>query len=151
MDQTRLRGYLFGVLTAACWGTSPVFIRRGLEGLPSPLWGTMVGLSSAVSVYLLWLTWRRGWRRPEASIRAAMSFQVLAGVASGLGTIARTTAINLAPVVIVLPLTQTVSLFTPILAPLLLGRHLEQVTIKLIIGAICVVAGSALIIVGQNL
>lgn len=153
MDRTRLTGYLFGVLTAACWATSPIFIRIGLEGLPSPLWGVSVGLLAATGAYLIWLAARRQplpWGKWDRSVKGAIGFQALAGVAAALGQIGRTVAIDLAPVVVVIPLAQTTSLFTLIFAPLLLGRHLERVTFKLALGAVCVVIGSTLVMIGQN-
>jgi drug/metabolite transporter (DMT)-like permease len=62
--------------------------------------------------------------------------------------VARTIAIDVAPVVVVAPLVQTASLWTIVFAALMLGRHVEQVTPKLILGAVLVVAGAALVIVG---
>ena len=159
MGRRQSSGYLFGVLTALCWATSPVFIRKGLAGLPSSYWGVTVGLAAATAVYLVWLFSHMA-RRPERqrypsqispAIKAALLFQALAGVAAALGTLGRTMAIQLAPVVVAIPLAQTSSLFTLIFAPLILGRHIERVTFKLILGALLVVAGSALVIIGQNL
>jgi drug/metabolite transporter (DMT)-like permease len=153
MDRSRLTGYLFGVLTAVCWAISPIFIRKGLDGLPSPLWGVLVGLTSATSLYLLSLIVRRQawpWGQWDRTVKVAIGFQALAGALSALGQIGRTMAIDLAPVVVAIPLTQTTSLFTLIFAPLLLGRKVERVTFKLALGAVCVVIGSALVIFGQN-
>jgi drug/metabolite transporter (DMT)-like permease len=159
MERQQVSGYLFGVLAALCWATSPIFIRKGLAGLSSSYWGVTVGLAASTGVYLAWLIWR-GAGSPDEAVRrvplsqafkAALFFQALAGVAAALGTLGRTIAIQLAPVVVVIPLAQTSSLFTLIFAPLILGRRLERVTVKLILGALFVVAGSALVIVGQNL
>jgi DME family drug/metabolite transporter len=151
-----IAGYLHGIATAACWATSPIFIRKGLVGLPSPLWGVTIGLAVAAVGFALWLWLRRDQPGPGASrwsgldriIKLAIWFQVLAGLASGLGSVARTVAIDLAPVVVVVPLVQTASLWTIVFAWLLLGRHAERVTPKLIFGAVLVVAGAALVIVG---
>jgi drug/metabolite transporter (DMT)-like permease len=159
MERQQVSGIIFGVLTALCWATSPVFIRKGLVGLSSSYWGVTVGLGAATCVYLAWLFWSglRSAQNPlslaplSPAIKAALLFQALAGVAAALGTLGRTIAIQLAPVVVAIPLAQTSSLFMLIFASLFLGRHLERVTFKLILGALLVVAGSALVILGQNL
>jgi drug/metabolite transporter, DME family len=156
IERSMIAGYLFGIATAACWATSPILIRKGLVGLPSPLWGVSIGLAVAAVGFALWLWLRRTQPGPRASrwsgldrvIKVAIWFQVLAGLASGLGSVARTVAIDLAPVVVVVPLVQTASLWTIVFAWLLLGRHVERVTPKLIFGAVLVVAGAALVIVG---
>jgi len=158
VERRKVAGYLFGILTAACWATSPILIRKGLVGLPSPLWGVTVGLISATAIYVLWLVVRRppphlnllAWDRLKRPIRVAIGFQVLAGLVSALGSLGRTIAIDIAPVVVVVPLVQTTSLWTIVFASLMLGRHVDRVTPKLVLGAVLVVAGAALVIVGQS-
>jgi drug/metabolite transporter (DMT)-like permease len=158
IERSRLAGYWFGILTAACWAASPILIRRGLVGLPSPLWGVAIGLTCATAGFGLWM-WIRPpagslrippWRRLDRVIKLALWFLVLAGLASMLGSIGRTVAIDVAPVVVVVPLVQTTSLWTIVLAPPLLGRHVERITPRLVWGTILVVGGAALVIVGQN-
>lgn len=156
IQRSRIAGYLFGVATAACWATSPILIRKGLVGLPSPLWGVTVGLTVAAVAFAMWLWIRRPGPHLRTSaggaldrmIKVAIGFQVLAGLASGLGSVARTIAIDVAPVVVVVPLVQTASLWTIVFASLILGRHVERITPKLVLGAMLVVVGAALVIVG---
>lgn len=157
MERQRFVGYLFGVLTAACWATSPILIREGLKGLKSPIWGVTVGMSAAAVVTAVWLVIRRPpgtklWRSGTgwAALRGPMWFMLLAGALSGLGAVGRTISIKLAPVVVAIPLVQTTSFFTPVFAPLLLGKHVEHVPPRLLLGALLVVGGSALVIIGLN-
>jgi drug/metabolite transporter (DMT)-like permease len=156
IERTSIAGYLFGIATAACWATSPIFIKKGLVGLPSPLWGVTLGLVVATIAFAVWL-WvsrpepRQGissWRTMDRVIKVAIWFQVGAGLASAVGSVGRTIAIDVAPVVVVVPLVQTASLWTIVFAPLMLGRHVERVTPKLVFGAVLVVAGAAMVIVG---
>jgi drug/metabolite transporter (DMT)-like permease len=154
VDRRHVVGYVHGVLTAACWATSPILIRKGLVGLPSPLWGVTIGLGVAAIAFASWW-WALRRRLPPVRltdrnrvVRAAVGFQVLAGISSALGSVARTVAIDLAPVAVVIPLVQTTSLWTMVFASLLLGRHVEQVNPKLVLGGLLVVAGAALVIVG---
>ncbi|MEL6270575.1 MAG: hypothetical protein AAFR22_12265, partial [Chloroflexota bacterium] len=52
-----------GLITAFLWAISPIFIRLGLDELPSPLWGVAIGLTVNVFAYgiLLWVR-RSQWR-----------------------------------------------------------------------------------------
>ncbi len=144
-------GFLYGVLAALAFAISPVLIRKGLEGLPSPLWGTSIGVATAAVLYAIWLTLRRGWLRVEGPVRSVIWFQVFAGTASGLAVALRNIALNLAPINVVAPLNQTVTLFTLIFMPIFLGRGVEKVTGRLVIGVVCIVGGSVLVVVGQSL
>jgi drug/metabolite transporter, DME family len=155
VERTSIAGYLFGIATAACWATSPILIRKGLVGLPSPLWGVTLGLVVSTIAFAVWL-WvsrpeprgtLRSWKTNRL-VKVAIWFQVIAGLASAAGSVGRTVAIDLAPVVVVIPLVQTTSLWTIVFAPLMLGRHVERVTPKLVLGTVLVLAGAALVIVG---
>jgi drug/metabolite transporter (DMT)-like permease len=157
IDRRRATGYVFGVLTAACWAASPVFLRKGLTLVPDPLWAVTVGLAAATVPFLVWLVVLRPappvvLRGPnrDPGARHATRFLAMAGVAAAGGAVARTYAIDLAPIVVVVPLLQTTGLWTIVLAPPLLGRHVERVTRKLVLGTVLVVAGAALVIIGQN-
>jgi drug/metabolite transporter (DMT)-like permease len=143
-------GYLFGALTAVCWGTSPIFIRRGLEGLPSALWGIAIGLTTASIVVAGWVGVRiHRHRLTHVRVpREALWFMVLGGSLAALGSVSRTRAIDLAPVAVAISLAQTTSLFTLLFVPLFLGRHRERVTPRLFAGAALVVGGSVLIVWG---
>jgi drug/metabolite transporter, DME family len=154
VDRRHLAGYVYGMLTAACWAISPILIRKGLVGLPSPLWGVTIGLGVAAIAFASWCWAARGRLRPvrwvgmDRAIKAAVSFQVVAGLSSAVGSVARTVAIDLAPVAVVIPLVQTTSLWTIVFAHLLLGRQVERVNPKLVLGGILVVLGAALVIAG---
>jgi drug/metabolite transporter (DMT)-like permease len=154
VDRRHMAGYVYGMLTAACWATSPILIRRGLVGLPSPLWGVTIGLSVAAIAFgsWWWAASRRlqpvRWAPMDAAIKAAVGFLVLAGISSAIGSVSRTEAIDIAPVVVVIPLVQTTSLWTIVFSSMFLGRHVERVNLKLVLGAVLVVGGAALVIVG---
>lgn len=89
-------------------------------------------------------------REKSALLRAAVGFEVLAGVLAAIGAVARATVIDLTPVAVAISLTQTTSLFALLLAPLLLGRHVERITSRLALGAILVVASSVLVVISLN-
>ena len=140
------RGALFGLGAALCWSISPVFIRNGLQGLPSPLLGVTVGMITCVVAYGVLLPFRRGPAHSQPIPRDALFFQLLAGVLVGLSTWARWIALDLAPVGVVVALGRLSVPVVMLLAPLIVGQHLERVTIRLWLGAALIVGGSLLLI-----
>ena len=96
-------GVTFGLGAAVCWGTSPIFIRWGLEGLPYPLVGVTVGLMATALAYGTVL----GILRPGRMIPAAnRRILVLAGSVVAVAIAALWMALSLAPVAVVLALAQ---------------------------------------------
>lgn len=151
MTSSALKGYSFGLLAALCWSISPVLFRKGLDGAPSPWWGTALGLFLSGIIYLSWFTFKNGWPTRNEVERSAVAFQICGGIAAGLGVSSRNLALLIAPAVVVVPLSQTTALFTLLLAPLILGRNVERVNARLIVGILILLAGSVLIVIGQNL
>lgn len=140
------RAALFGLGAALCWSISPIFIRNGLEGLASPLLGVTTGMIVCVAAYGLALLFRRGQSRKTPIPRDALLFQVVAGALVGLSTWARWIALDLAPVGVVLALGRLSVPVVILLAPLLVGQHLERVTARVWLGAALIVGGSLLLI-----
>ena len=145
-DRYPWKSSLFGLGTAMCWGISPVFIRRGLNGLPSPLLGVTVGLLAAVAAYgIAILSTRRRLislpRSPEA-----LAWKGAAGVLVGLSIWTRWYALSLVPVAVVLGLGLLSVPTVILLAPLLVGQHLERVTARVVGGSGVVLAGALVLI-----
>lgn len=136
------RGALFGLGTALAFSISPIFIRHGLEDLPSPLLGVTVGMIASTLAYGLILLFRSGASQGEAIPRRAMLLQLAAGALVGLSTWARWVALDLAPVGVVLALGRMSVPVVILLSPILVGKHLERVTARVWLGAALIVAGS---------
>lgn len=136
---------LFGVGTAVCFAVSAIFIRSGLEGLPSPLLGVTVGMAITAISYGVLLLFRRRQIQQGAIPRDALLFQVAAGAAVGLSTWARWIALTMAPVAVVMTLGRLNVPVVLLLAPLLVGRKAEQVTIRVWLGAGLIIAGALLL------
>lgn len=139
------RGSLYGLGTALCFSFSSIFIRFGLEGLDSPLLGVTVGMVISAFVYGLMLFFRQG----KASFSAlkslpnkTLALQILAGILVGVSTWARWTAIESAPVGVVIALGRLSIPVILILAPYLVGRGLERVTARVWLGAGLILAGA---------
>ena len=151
MKGEQIKGYLYGTLTALCWAISPIFIRRGLEGLPSSIWGTAVGLVVAAGLYGLWFLLRDRSDAPVLISRRAATWQILGGLASGLGILFRNLALDTTQVAIVIALAQGSALFTLLFGPLLLAGALrERITPRIVFGVFAILAGSGLIILGRT-
>ncbi|MEJ2733896.1 MAG: EamA family transporter [Anaerolineae bacterium] len=139
------RNSLFGLGTAICFAVSAIFIRNGLEELPSPLLGVSVGMIITTVVYGVVLLFRRKQIHQGPIPRDAWLFQVAAGAMVGLATWARWIALDLAPVAVVMTLGRTNVPVVIFLAPLLVGRKAERVTARVWLGAALIVAGAVVL------
>jgi len=139
------RNSLFGLGTAICFAISAIFIRNGLEGLPSPLLGVSTSMVATAVVYGVVLLFRRGRVRQDPIPPKAWLFQIAAGVIGGLATWARWVALDMAPVAVVMTLGRLNVPVVILLAPLLVGRKAERVTARVWLGAALIVAGAVLL------
>jgi uncharacterized membrane protein len=139
------RNSLFGIGTAICFAISAVFIRNGLESLPSPLLGVTVGMVIPSVVYGVVLLFRRKKIRRGSIPKDAWLFQMAAGTIVGLSTWARWIALDMAPVAVVMALGRVNVPVVIFLAPLLVGRKAERVTPRVWLGAALIVAGTVLL------
>jgi drug/metabolite transporter (DMT)-like permease len=143
------RGSLFGLGTAACWAISPLLIREGLREVPAPVLGVTISMLAATvpQGIVVALRRRRGLGGPARW--DALALKLTAGVLVGLSTWTRweALALTLTPVAVVLAL-GLLSVPTVILvAPPLAGRHEEPITMRIVLGAALVVAGSLVLVV----
>lgn len=133
---------LFGIGTAICFAVSAIFIRSGLEGLPSPLLGVTVGMVITAISYGVLLLFRRSQIQQGSIPMDALLFQVAAGAAVGLSTWARWISLTMAPVAVVMTVGRMNVPVVLFLAPLLVGRKAERVTIRVWLGAGLIIAGA---------
>ena len=138
-----------GLGTALCFSSSSIFIRYGLDTIPSPLIGVTIGMVFCTSVYGLILIVRfRNQIEKAKNIsysRQGIFLLFFGGIFLGFGTLSRWIAIDLAPIAIVIGLSGLTVPVVLMLSPLLMGRSLENVTIRLWLGAGLVIIGSSLI------
>jgi drug/metabolite transporter, DME family len=137
---------LFGLGTALCWAVSPILIRQGLRGLPSPLLGVTIGLVAATLAYGLLLL--PGGRRRLAASREALAWKLAAGILVGVSTWSRWSAVALVPVAVVLGLGLLSVPTVMAAAPLLVGRQLEPITPPVLAGSALVAGGALVLIAG---
>ena len=139
------RNSLFGIGTAICFAISAIFIRNGLEEMPSPLLGVTIGMVITALVYGVLLLFRRKQMERGPISLDAWLFQIAAGVFVGLATWARWIALDMAPVAVVMALGRANVPMVIFLAPLLVGRKAERVTARVWVGAALIVAGAVLL------
>lgn len=134
-----------GLSAAFFWAVSPIFIRIGLQGLPSPMLGVTIGVTASALSYAIILLWQRGRWFGVPITNEAWTFKLMAGVLVGLSTWMRWVALDLAPIAVVLALTMISSPLVIVLAPLISGKHLERVTAMLWMGTGLILFGALLL------
>lgn len=136
---------LAGLGTALCFAIGAVFIRSGLDEMPSPLLGVTIGMVVTTIAYAILLLFRRKPIHLADLSHDTIIFQLLAAIFVALATWARWVALNLAPVAVVLTLGRLNVPVVILLSPLLVGRHLERVTARVWLGAVLIIIGSLIL------
>lgn len=132
-----------GLLSALCFSVSPVFVKAGLGDIPSPAIGLLVGvLVAMVLEIILSLANRTPWRFPS---RRFTAFEVVAGVAFGIGAGLRYRALQLLPVATVSTAVRVTVPVVLILGRLLVRRPEDRVGWRTWVGAALIVAGAMLV------
>jgi drug/metabolite transporter (DMT)-like permease len=135
-----------GLGTAFVWSISPICIKEGLHGLPSPLLGLTVGMVVALAVYAVALPLRPRGDGPAVGSWDALAFKLAAGVMVGLSVWARWLSLDYEGIAVVLALGLLSVPVVLLLSPALMGRHVERVTARVWAGGVCVVAGGLVLI-----
>lgn len=144
-----MEGYIFGLLSAAAYGLSPVIIRAALENTGLSILGGFVSYTAATLALAVSLSWpgRVGTLRSMNS--GAVGWFVLGAVTVFAAQFFRYLALGVAPVVLVAPLSQTNAVFT-VGFSFLINRRTESFAPLVGLGIALSVAGSvALAFAGQ--
>lgn len=141
-----LRASLAALGTTLCFSSSSIFIRYGLESLPSPLIGVTIGMVVCVIAYGVLVVLRGNYRGGQWRIApSVLRCQLLAGVLVGLATWARWVALDDAPIAVVIALGRLSVPVVLILSPLIVGQKYEQVTPRIWLGAGVILLGSLIL------
>ena len=147
MQRSRLLGYLVSLGAAICYAATGVLTRKGLIEYAPPLVGLTISLvvgTLAFAITEVHTPWSA-----LASKRRGLYYFLLAGVAGALGLVANYFALSVAPVVLVSPIVSINPLISITWVWLFMQRS-ERVTIRVLVGALLVLAGVVLITVGRN-
>ena len=140
--------YLPGLGIALCFSSSSIFIRYGLETIPSPLLGVTVGMIFCTVTYgfILLIRYLFGieTQKSFSYSRKEVVLLFIAGIFVGFGTLSRWVAIDLAPIGIVGLSGLTIPVVL-ILSPIFMGRKVENVTLRVWLGAGLITSGASII------
>lgn len=138
------RSLTFPILAALCFAVEPVFISWGLaEGTPVVAGLAVMAVAAAVG-FLGYLLVASAVPSP-ARLAGPMRWYVAAGVASTVALLAYFLALEVAPVVVVVPIIQVSPLVVLVLSSAFLPRGLERVTWDLVVAATVVVCGAIVV------
>jgi drug/metabolite transporter (DMT)-like permease len=135
------RDSIFAFGTAFMWALSAVLTVEALKGLDSPLLGVTLGLVAATAALGGGLLARGSLGAIRSIARNTLALKLFAAVVVAFATWCRLLALDEADVAVVLAMQLLAVPVTLVLAPRLVGRHLEQTGARVWLGAALVGAG----------
>jgi uncharacterized membrane protein len=136
------RRLIFPLATAFFYGIASIPTKIGVDITNSPILGATIESSTSLIVIVLYIF----LSKQKLSLnRQSFTYFSLGGVIGSIAFLCLLYAFSIGNLVTVVPLFSISPLFTILLAYFLLGG-LEKITVKLIVSAILVVIGSAIII-----
>ena len=129
---------------AGLWGTSPILIRKGLEGLPYPMLGLTFGIGVTVVLYGLGLTLTKSWG--ERAPAPALAWLTLGGLTAAVAISAQWISFSLTTIAIALSLQQLAALVVIALVPLMFREPFERISAMLVVGTVAMLVGSTLVV-----
>ncbi len=133
------------LMVASLWGTSPMLIRKGLEGLDEPVLGLTVGLGAALILHAIGLTVAGLWKWPTIP-RETYKWMMLGGLTGAIGIGAQWVSFGLTTIAIAITVQQLATLVIVGLAPVVFDAKFEKLTRPLIIGTLSMLGGSAIVV-----
>jgi drug/metabolite transporter (DMT)-like permease len=142
-------GYLFGLISAMAYGTSPVMIRSALSDTGLGIAGGLVAYAAAAAVLVVSLMLPGKIRELRGVDVKVLPFFMVSTVSVFLAQMFRFAALAIAPVTVVAPLARLGVVFTPILG-FFFNRHLESFSPRVLVGIAFSAAGAILLALGIN-
>jgi len=127
---------------ATIWGTTPFWIRLGLDQFDHPVEGLTIGLGFSVLAYAILLTLGGAWRRgpvPSAAVR----WMVIGGVSGAIAVAAQWVSYDLTTIAVAITVQQLSVPLVMALVPLMFREPFESMNLRFVAGAGIVVAGAA--------
>lgn len=133
------------LLAALFIGFEPIFVAYGLGSGAAVLPGVAIKALAATIGFVGYLALTNGYRPEMLRWNPYMKWYLGAGITSTAGIGTYFLALEVAPVVLVVPLLQTSPLIVVVLSAVFLPQRLERVTWRLVAGALVVVTGAMLV------
>jgi drug/metabolite transporter (DMT)-like permease len=135
----------FGLAVAVCWGSSPIFIRTGLDGLDAPVLGLTFGLGAALVIHLAVLVMGSTLRHGSWD-RQAVGWMAVGGLTGAVGIGAQWVAFGLTTIAVAFTVMQLATLIVVGLAPVVFDAEVERLTGRLVVGTVSMLVGSAIVV-----
>ena len=135
---------IFPLMAGAAYGFCHILRKIGLNITPDPLMGVVAQNVAAISFSVTLMLVKKDKQTATWKNLHAWFFFGLAGIMSILGQLSIFYALMIGTVIVVSPLSTISPLFVIIMAALFL-RKMEKVTIRIVMGAVLIVAATALI------
>jgi len=126
-------GYLFGFMSSAAYGTSPVMIRSALDDTGLGIAGGLIAYGAAAAVLVASLAIPGKLREVRSMDVKVLPYFLVSTVSVFLAQMFRFAALAIAPVTVVTPLTRLGVIFTPTFG-FFVNRHLENFSPRVLIG-----------------
>ena len=104
-------GYLYGILSCLAYGSSPILVRAGLEGVRLPLAGGILSYGASMAVVALLFFWRPARHELGTIERPNVPWFLWTGVTVCISQIFLYLAMAIAPVTVVQPLMRFSTVF----------------------------------------
>ena len=135
------RDSIFAFGTAFMWALSAVLTVEALEGLDSPLLGVTLGLLAATATLGGFLAARGSLGAVRSIAGNALGLKLFAAMLVAFATWFRLLALDETDVAVVLATNLVGVPITLVLAPIMVGRHLEEADARVWFGSALVVVG----------
>ena len=138
------RDLIFPILAGFSYGLAYVMRKMGVNNIPNPMMGVLIQNTAALACFMLAIPLEKNhqavdWRNARAWVTYSIS-----GLLAFLANFFTFSALNLGQVVIVAPLVSLNPLFTLFLTWSFL-RKVERVTWNILLGAIFIISGAAIL------
>lgn len=147
-EQLSWKSYLYALGASLAWSISPLFIRQGFAEVHVPTLGVAIGTIASAVAYIIPLSLSRRQHQNlfgDTSLDALL-FKLVAGILVGVSTWARWIALDLISVATALAIMMISTPIVLVLSPYVMGKHLERITLKLVLGAGLVLVGALILV-----
>ena len=144
-------GFFYAAVSALGYGTTPVFVRFGLEGggLGRGVAAGLISYAAATLVIVVVLCWPGSLRQVGSIRKHEFAWFMIAGLFVGVAQMLRYMALALVPVSIVAPMMRLTSIFRFYFS-WLLNREYEQFSKGVFIGTAVSLTGAVILTVSSD-
>ena len=147
-SESPVAGYAFGLIAGVCYGAWSIIAKTAINDYDIP---PLLFAATAFFFGTIMFGPVLAYDAPRAFriSKRALAMFAISGVGSGVAIVALSFALEKGDVTVVAPIVSTSPLITLFLVRIFLER-LEKVTLRMVSGALLVVGGTALVLVGNS-